>query len=264
MPRSSPSSAVRSISSWRSSTSSSSAAPINARNASELGAHRLDIEGAQPRVLRHQAGSARGRRIEVILEVQVGPAEIVDGGHQRVTDTSEWSPSVALPSRPSTTTASPSIAPSRRTRRSRAVAPDDRVRQAAVGDTRALLDRHVGADHAPLDGDAVLDVHRIVNRDPGEVLPARGPVLQQDRVGLEKRIELATVVPPADFGGENPLAVLDHPLEGVGQEVLALILGRAEDVVDALPETVHRANIVEPDVGELRDGGLGLLDDRVM
>ena len=44
-------------------------------------AHRLGIEPAQPRVVRHQTGRARGRRVEVILQIQIGPAEIVNRRH---------------------------------------------------------------------------------------------------------------------------------------------------------------------------------------
>ena len=54
-----------------------------------MGPHRLVIEAAQPAVVRHQTRAAGGGRIEVILEVQVGPAEIVDGGHAGLDDTSE-------------------------------------------------------------------------------------------------------------------------------------------------------------------------------
>ena len=37
----------------------------------------LRIEAAETSVVRHQPGGARRRRIEMVLEVQVGPAEIV-------------------------------------------------------------------------------------------------------------------------------------------------------------------------------------------
>jgi hypothetical protein len=37
----------------------------------------LGIEATEPAVLRHQTGRARGSRIEMILEIQVGPAEVV-------------------------------------------------------------------------------------------------------------------------------------------------------------------------------------------
>ena len=36
------------------------------------------VEPAQPAVVHHQPGLARGRRVEVVLEVQVGLAELVD------------------------------------------------------------------------------------------------------------------------------------------------------------------------------------------
>ena len=45
----------------------------------DVRAHRGIVELAQPAVVRHQPGGAPGGGIEVVLEVQVGPAELVDG-----------------------------------------------------------------------------------------------------------------------------------------------------------------------------------------
>ena len=33
--------------------------------------------------------------------------------------------------------------------------------------------------------------------------------------------------------GKDPLAVLDHPLERIGQEILTLVLGTGQDMVGA-------------------------------
>jgi hypothetical protein len=43
--------------------------------------HGLGVEPAETRVLRHQSGRARGRRVEMVLQIQIGPAEIVDRRH---------------------------------------------------------------------------------------------------------------------------------------------------------------------------------------
>ena len=76
-------------------------------------AHRRRIEPAEASVLRDEAGRAGGGRVEVVLEVQVGPAELIDGRHRapwrrayagRSAATSEWSPSDAVPVSPSATT----------------------------------------------------------------------------------------------------------------------------------------------------------------
>src|SRR5262245_26640927 len=99
-------------------------------------AHGHRVELPQPAVVRHQARRARRGGIEVVLEVQVGPAEVVDGRHAAVrillalrahagwdAASSEWSPRDAVPVSPSATTAFPIIAPSSRTRVSRASRP---------------------------------------------------------------------------------------------------------------------------------------------
>ena len=60
--------------------------------------------------------------------------------------------------------------------------------------------------------------------DAGETSAAPGRALpEQDLVRLEQRVELAAVVPATHFGGEDPLALLDHALEGIGEVVLALV-----------------------------------------
>ena len=47
------------------------------------------VEAAQPAVVRHQPGLARGGRVEVVLEIQVGLAELVDRRHPASRDR-EW------------------------------------------------------------------------------------------------------------------------------------------------------------------------------
>ena len=39
----------------------------------------IRVEAAQPMIFSKQTGRARGSWIEVVLEVEVGPAEVVDG-----------------------------------------------------------------------------------------------------------------------------------------------------------------------------------------
>ena len=76
---------------------------------------RLGVEATEPAILAEHPGGAGRRRVEVILQVQVGPAEIVNGGHgpsslvnppapvgaaaqdDGCAVTSEWSPSEVLP-----------------------------------------------------------------------------------------------------------------------------------------------------------------------
>src|SRR5215210_1950083 len=76
-----------------------------------MGANALTIEAADSAVLRHQPGSTRRGGIEVVLQIQVRAAEIVDRSHRAAVN-SESSPSEVLPRIPSTTTRFPNIEPS--------------------------------------------------------------------------------------------------------------------------------------------------------
>src|SRR6476620_512795 len=141
------------------------------------------------------------------------------------------------------------------------VSTDDRVANSAAADPGSPLDGDVGTDFAPLDADSVLDVDRIVYGDAGEVHSASGSLAKQDLIGLQQRVELATVVPSSNLCRQDSLAMLDHPLKGVRQIPFSLVGRIGEHVIDALPQAVGGLDVVEPDIGELADRRGRLLHD---
>src|SRR5215213_5361836 len=91
----------------------------------------LDVEPAQPAVGADQACRARGGWIEMVLEIQIGPAEVVNRGvgHQaRLAVASEWSPRLALPRKFSRMTLLPRSEPSSSTPVSRLSRPTIELR----------------------------------------------------------------------------------------------------------------------------------------
>ena len=49
----------------------------------EVLAHRLRVEAPEPAIVRDEAGRARRGRVEMVFEVQIGPAELIDRRHRR-------------------------------------------------------------------------------------------------------------------------------------------------------------------------------------
>ncbi len=81
-------------------------------------------------------------------------------------------------------------------------------------------------------------------------------------VRLQKGLGLAAVPPSRDRGGADAGALVHHVLEGVGQVELAPGSRLAlQGVVDPLEEELVVPDVVEPDVGQLRDRLVRLLDD---
>src|SRR5690606_13623704 len=142
-----------------------------------------------------------------------------------------------------------------------AVAADDRLGNRRVTHHAAPLDRDIGTDCRTLDDAPFLDQHRLDDPHVATVRRVAGGALrEQDPVGLQRRSELAAVVPAGHLGSPDPAAVLDHVLERVGQVVLALHRRGCKHVIDAGPERVYVADPVESDVGELADRRRRLLD----
>src|SRR5215208_3937257 len=140
------------------------------------------------------------------------------------------------------------------------ISADYRIADLAAADPGALFYRDIGSDLTVLQDHSIFDVDRVVDRHPRVARPAGSALGQQNSVGLQQSVQLAAIIPATDLGGQNPLPMLDHPLESIGQVPLALVGRIREHVVDALPQAVRGLDVIEPDIGQLRDRGRGLLD----
>ncbi len=141
--------------------------------------------------------------------------------------------------------------------------PDDAVAQPAAADYGAHTDADVGPDVRILDPGAGCHAYGRLDVARRRIVRQTRPAGQKDLpVRIEQRLELAAVPPVPHFGGQDPVAVIDHVLEGVREEVLAELRGLPHHVMDALEQQLPVADVVQPDVGQARDGLGWLLHDR--
>ncbi len=77
----------------------------------------------------------------------------------------------------------------------------------------------------------------------------------------QQSLRFPAIVPTCHLQYLYPGPLIDHVLQGVGQEVLAEIGLRAQRSIDPLEQETVVAYIVEADVGQTRNGFLRLLDD---
>src|SRR6185503_1326955 len=144
------------------------------------------------------------------------------------------------------------------------VSPQNAVGYGAAGDAAPRAERHVGADGGVHEPYAVFDVDRIpddhaLGRRLGTSRPAG---LEQVTVRLEQRIDFPAVVPATDFSDHELLAAVHHVLERIGQVELAALPRRAAlHLRDAVEQRLPVLDVVEPDVGELRDRRARFLHD---
>ena len=77
-------------------------------------------------------------------------------------------------------------------------------------------------------------------------------MLQQVLVRLEERIDLAAVVPAADFADEQFLPLVHHVLEGIREvELAALARGTLQDVFDSVEQGAPILHVLQADIGPL-------------
>ena len=113
------------------------------------------------------------------------------------------------------------------------------------------------------DGAPVFDVHRLHNRGTGpqRIGPTGTSLFQHGAIGIQQRFELTGVVPSGHVDDSDLGAVIDHVLEGIGEIPLALVRRGGEHVTDALEQQLPVLDVVQTDVGALRDRILRLLDN---
>ncbi len=134
--------------------------------------------------------------------------------------------------------------------------PDD-----GIGDNGPVRDRRVRTDDRAGDDGSVRDVDR---RDDDIAFPRHLELLLLEEMAVcrEKGLRLAAIVPAVDRKRPQLLSSVQHPLQGVGELVLATGLGAgAEQLLDALFQQSGSANPVEPDDREVARWILGLLDE---
>src|SRR5712664_2526673 len=116
---------------------------------------------------------------------------------------------------------------------------ENAVGDGAAENRAARFNRDIGADGRVLQRDAVLDIDGIldlhVRRNFGRT--PSSTMLEQMLVGLEQRVDLPTIVPPADFADIELLPLIDHVLECVGEvELPTLPRGTLHHVIDAVEQ----------------------------
>ena len=131
----------------------------------------------------------------------------------------------------------------------------DAVAQAAVADGATALHRQVRPQLAVGQRDSLGDADRLVHPHAHSAIRAAGAtVLEQVAVGLQQGVELAAIVPAADFLDPDTGTVVDHVLEGVGQVILARLPGGpSHGVADTVEQQLPVPDVVEPNVGEPGD-----------
>src|SRR5207237_9407736 len=92
--------------------------------------------------------------------------------------------------------------------------------------------------------------------------PPSSTVFEQMLIGFQQRVDLAAIVPAADFADVEFLSLIDHVLERVGEVELPTLPRRAlHDVIDAVKQRAPILHVLQTDVRASRDWRAGLLDD---